>query len=184
MMLKNKLLVLALFLLQLFNLHSQYPNDQFWYDNEGDLKNHFVLNEITFQLAKSSLLDCKTYHCNDYEQEHERITINTLDSLGKILNQTEGKFEIRVHTDCRGSKQSSIRLSEARAKSIIDYLITNHDMDKERLKAVGMEDIEPRIIKDGNITLACDYIISNSNKEQQEIYHQLNRRVEVVRIVQ
>ena len=181
---KNKLFILGLFLSQLFSLYSQFPNDQIWYDNEGDLKNHFVVNNITFQLAKRSLLDCKTYNCNDYEQKHEIITINTLDSLGRILNQTEGKFEIRVHTDCRGSKQMSIKLSEARAKSIIDYLITNHNIDKERLKAIGMDDIEPRKLEDGNITLTCDYIFNQKSKEQQEIYHLLNRRVEVVRIVE
>ena len=51
-------------------------------------------------------------------------------------------IEIRSHTDKRGNDDYNMTLSEARAKSVVDYLVAN-GIAKERLVAVGKGETEP-----------------------------------------
>ena len=66
------------------------------------------------------------------------------------------------HTDATGSLESNIELSERRAESVLNRLISAHSVDAERISAKGIGFLSPRA--------------SNSSAEGRK----LNRRVEAV----
>jgi len=66
--------------------------------------------------------------------------------VGKALNTNKlaaFNFVIEGHADPRGSPQLNWRLSEGRAAQVRQYLVVNHGIRAERLKAVGKGDQEP-----------------------------------------
>lgn len=84
----------------------------------------------------------------------------TLDSLVMFLNQNPNmEIEIGAHTDNKGTDEYNITLSQARAKSVVDYLISK-EIPKKRLSAKGYGETKP--------------ITTNDTDEGR----QLNRRTE------
>jgi outer membrane protein OmpA-like peptidoglycan-associated protein len=101
-----------------------------------------------------------------------------LDKLVKFLNLNNNLMvEIRSHTDERGRDTYNLKLSDRRAKSVVDYLIDN-GIETSRLNAIGLGETEPVIILiDGKeVELTPEFIYSNTDDEVQETYHQRNRR--------
>ena len=102
-----------------------------------------------------------------------------LDKVVEFLELNNNlKIEIRSHTDERGSDSYNEKLSQARAESVVNYLI-EHGIPMERLVPKGYGEKMPAEVpdKEGNIvTLTPDYIYSLEDKELQEEYHQRNRR--------
>ena len=102
-----------------------------------------------------------------------------LDNLIEFLELNSNlKIEIRSHTDERGNDQYNMILSDARAKSVVDYLVAN-GIPRERLVPKGYGETLPAEVpdEDGNmITLTPEFIYSNPDKNKQEEYHQRNRR--------
>ncbi|MFL5752812.1 MAG: OmpA family protein, partial [Bacteroidia bacterium] len=85
---------------------------------------------------------------------------NELERLTKLLNDVPTlKIEISGHTDSRGSDDHNLKLSQARAQSVVDYLI-GKGIGKDRLKAAGYGETKP--------------IAANDTEENL----QLNRRTE------
>jgi len=83
-----------------------------------------------------------------------------LDNLIKLMNDNPNiKIEISGHTDNIGSAAYNQKLSEARAKAVVDYLV-EHGIDRSRLSYMGYGFEKP--------------IASNDTEEGR----QLNRRVE------
>lgn len=83
-----------------------------------------------------------------------------LNRLLKLINEnTTMIIEISGHTDNKGSDTYNQKLSENRAKAVVDYL-TEKGIDKERLEFKGYGETEP--------------VASNETEEGQ----QLNRRIE------
>ena len=71
----------------------------------------FVLRNIFFETDKSILTP------KSYEE---------LNNLLKILNDNPNmRIEISGHTDIVGGAAYNMRLSDARAKAVVDYLISN-----------------------------------------------------------
>lgn len=63
-----------------------------------------------------------------------------LDAIGEALASPElatSKFVISGHTDITGSFDYNLRLSKRRADSVKLYLVSAHDVEPQRLKAVG-----------------------------------------------
>lgn len=86
-----------------------------------------------------------------------------LDSLVKILNQNPSiTIEIASHTDSRSDEQYNLKLSQKRAESCVDYLLSK-GIEKKRLTAVGYG--ESRLMNDCADGVDCT--------EEQ---HQQNRR--------
>jgi outer membrane protein OmpA-like peptidoglycan-associated protein len=86
------------------------------------------LNNITFE-TNSSELNIESY--------------NELNSVVDLMTQNpEIKVEISAHTDDIGSDTYNQRLSEKRAKSVLDYLI-QHDVDKTKLISAGYGESQP-----------------------------------------
>jgi outer membrane protein OmpA-like peptidoglycan-associated protein len=53
------------------------------------------------------------------------------------------RFAVEGHADPRGRHDYNLRLSQARAESVVDYLTTRHRIERDRLKPVGKGDTEP-----------------------------------------
>lgn len=88
------------------------------------------------------------------------------------------RVEIRSHTDERGSDAYNLKLSQGRAKSVVDYLIEN-GIEQERLLPKGYGESEPAVIEteEGEeVTLTPEYIYSLQSEDKQDEYHQRNRR--------
>jgi outer membrane protein OmpA-like peptidoglycan-associated protein len=64
-----------------------------------------------------------------------------LDELGKALTSpklADFKFRVEGHTDTVGAPDMNKTLSEQRANSVADYLVTKFGIDRSRLTPVGM----------------------------------------------
>lgn len=89
-----------------------------------------VLKNIFFETAKWDLLP------------QSKVELATLiDFLNK---NPKVKIEIGGHTDSRGTNASNLTLSQNRAKSVYDYLITN-GIDKTRLSYKGYAFTRPKV---------------------------------------
>lgn len=69
-----------------------------------------------------------------------------VDKLGRALNThplTEFRFAVEGHADPRGAPEYNVRLSEARAESVLRYLVAQHGIGEHRLRAVGKGSTEP-----------------------------------------
>jgi outer membrane protein OmpA-like peptidoglycan-associated protein len=68
-----------------------------------------------------------------------------LDVVGHALQSNQlasYRFIIEGHADPRGNPQSNLLLSQARAEAVVDYLVAQHGLTRERLNAVGKGDTE------------------------------------------
>lgn len=68
-----------------------------------------------------------------------------LDVVGQALQADQlltYKFVIEGHADPRGNHEDNMRLSQARAESVVDYLVARHGVARDRLSAVGKGDTE------------------------------------------
>lgn len=82
----------------------------------------FVLQEIFFEYDKSTILQQSFF---------ELMRLTSL--MEKYPDMT---IEVRGHTDAKGSDSYNLRLSENRAKSVVDYLVSK-GVNPKRLKYKG-----------------------------------------------
>jgi OOP family OmpA-OmpF porin len=107
------------------------------------------------------------------EYDFDRATLRpesqkVLDDLVAFLELNDNiSVEIASHTDTRGSDIYNLNLSQARAKSCVDYLISK-GIAPERLQAKGYGETQP-LISDKEIA-------AMPTKEESEAAHQKNRR--------
>ena len=88
-------------------------------------------NKIFFQTAKAGILS---------------DSFGLLDDVAaQIISCAEARFEVAGHTDSDGSESFNQRLSEARAKSVVDYLV-NAGVSADRLNAVGYGETNPVVV--------------------------------------
>lgn len=116
----------------------------------------------------------------DFDSANLRpVSKKILDNLLEFLELNDNLIvEIRSHTDIRGEDDYNLVLSEARAKSVVDYLI-EHGIPMERLRPKGYGESMPAEIADeeGNIqVMSPEYIASLPTKAEREEAHQRNRR--------
>lgn len=126
-----------------------------------------------------------------YEFDKATLTAESeasLDELIGLLNLNPNvTIELSSHCDYKGSDEYNIRLSQARAESVVNYLIKG-GIEAERLTAKGYGEEKPKIIHKKltekipflkeNDVLTEDFIKNLEDEEQQEICNQLNRRTE------
>ena len=110
-----------------------------------------------------------------------------LDKLVVLLNENPHvTIQLAAHCDYKGSAEYNIRLSQRRAESVVNYLISK-GIKKERLSPKGYGKTSPKVIKrkltekytflKENDVLTEDYVRTLS-PEAQDICNQLNRRTE------
>ncbi|MEK7719865.1 MAG: OmpA family protein [Bacteroidota bacterium] len=115
-------------------------------------------------------------------------SIASLDTLVSLLKENPTvTIELMAHTDCRGNDADNLILSQKRAQSVVDYLISKN-IQQERLTAKGYGEKVPKTVdarmvkanaflKKGEV-LSCQFIEALKKDEEREICHQLNRRTE------
>ena len=126
-----------------------------------------------------------------YEYNKATLTASStaaLDELVALLDLNPNvTIELAAHCDNRGGDKYNQRLSQARAESVVSYLLEK-GIEKERLSAVGYGEGTPKTVtkkmteeytflKEGDV-LTESFIKALDREEEQEICHQLNRRTE------
>lgn len=114
---------------------------------KGDI---FKLENIFYDLNKSTL---------------RPESMLALDKLADFIIKNEVKIELSSHTDARGSDAYNLKLSQARAQSCVDYLISK-GVKKSQMIAKGYG--ETKLINRCKNNVTCP-----------EELHQENRRTEV-----
>lgn len=93
------------------------------------------------EVGKSVVLRNIFFDTNKYELRPESKT--ELDRLKSILIENpQIRMEISGHTDSDGSAELNAKLSENRAKSVVDYLV-NEGIDQSRLTYMGYGESKP-----------------------------------------
>ncbi|MCE1198591.1 MAG: OmpA family protein [Marinilabiliales bacterium] len=115
-------------------------------------------------------------------------SIASLDTLVSLLKQNPTvAIELMSHTDCRGNDADNQILSQKRAQSVVDYLISK-GIQQARLMAKGYGEKGPKTVTASMAKsnpflrrgqqLTCTYIESLKKEEEREICHRYNRRTE------
>lgn len=142
----------------------------------------FALASITHPV----LIDNILYEYNKATLTQESTV--SLDELVKLLNLNPNvTIELSSHCDYRGGDAYNVRLSQARAESVVEYLVKN-GIEAERLTAVGYGEGRPKevtkkmtekyaFLKEGDV-LTEKFINALETEEQKDICNQLNRRTE------
>lgn len=89
-------------------------------------------------------------------------------------------IELAAHTDCRGSMEDNLLLSQRRAQACVDYLVKEKGIDPKRLVAKGYGEGNPLRLE--HKTVLSEVYITAQPENQREALHQLNRRT-VFRII-
>ncbi|MCF6170887.1 MAG: OmpA family protein [Bacteroidales bacterium] len=132
-----------------------------------------VLPDIYYDFAKWDLLP-------QYEDSLQVLVEIMVDNPKLVI-------ELSSHTDARGSDKYNKELSQKRAKSAVDYLISQ-GINEERMVAKGYGEQQPRLLnkdfeRDGFLfaegtKLTESYIRKLRTEQSREAAHQLNRRTE------
>ena len=126
----------------------------------------------------------------EYDFDSDKLRPESMAILDKLYDFLELNnniiVEINSHTDQRGSDKYNQNLSERRAKSCVNYLISK-GLNPARLVARGFGESEPAFLKDENkdyvlnengerIVLTEEYIESKPTEQEREELYQRNRR--------
>ncbi len=112
----------------------------------------------------------------------------SLDNLVETLNDNPNvTIELMSHTDSRGTPADNQELSQKRAQSVVDYLISK-GIETDRLEAKGYGEAQPKVVDEKVISqydfLELEEVLTESfinqlvSPELQEKAHQVNRRTE------
>lgn len=146
-------------------------------EKEGYLKREIYVDPSFTDMAKLDLsLDPKlkkndTFTYNDILFDYDKAdllpaSVGTLNRLADLLLANQGAVvELSAHTDCRGSDSYNERLSQRRAESAVNYLVSL-GVDENRIIAKGYG--EKRLKNRCNDGVTCT-----------EEEHLVNRRVEI-----
>lgn len=97
------------------------------------------------------MLENVYYDYDKWELKPESYT--ELDKLVTMLNANPaGKIEVSAHTDSKGTDAYNMKLSERRAKSVMDYLVSK-GIDASRLQSKGYGEsmpVAPNTNEDGS----------------------------------
>jgi peptidoglycan-associated lipoprotein len=152
-------------------------------EKSKDLTRNFVMKPIPRKpvVLPDILYDLDKYDLKPQFQDSLQGLISTLDANENIV------IELASHTDTRGSDERNDILSQRRAQSVVDYLISR-GIDPDRLMAKGYGKRVPRVLtkditKDGFLfktgTVITDSLINTfPTTAQKEAAHSLNRRTE------
>ena len=125
-----------------------------------------------------------------YEYNKATLTASSATALDELVSMLELNsnvtIELAAHCDNRGSDSYNKKLSQARAESVMKYLVEK-GIEQERLTAVGYGEGTPKTVtkkmtelytflKEGDVL--TEAFIKTLDKDEQEICHQLNRRTE------
>ena len=104
-----------------------------------------------------------------------------------LIDNPTVTIEIMSHTDTRNTEEYNMVLSQKRAQSVVNYLVSK-GIDIERLTAKGYGKSSTKVVDEAIVAqypflkagtqLTEQFVNSLPNDEQREIPHQINRRTE------
>jgi outer membrane protein OmpA-like peptidoglycan-associated protein/tetratricopeptide (TPR) repeat protein len=128
-----------------------------------------VMGKVTVGTDLAKLIDLNSIYYDYMKWSIRPDAAKELDKIVKVMQDNPKiKIELGSHTDTRGSADKNMTLSERRAKSAVDYIISK-GIASNRIKAKGYGESKP-LIKDAEI--------SKLKGADFEKAHQLNRRTE------
>ena len=147
--------------------------------------------EHVLQFPLASMTDPVLIRNVFYEFDSAELTDSStiaLDSLATLLEENPSvTIELSSHCDYRGRDEYNLRLSQRRAESVVNYLISK-GLPASRLTPVGYGESRPKIVTRRQAeqnpflqvgdTLTESFILALPNEEQQEACNALNRRTE------
>lgn len=145
----------------------------------------YYVDFVLYSLDKPSVLENIFY---DFDKaalrDESKVQLDELITLMEINPNVT--IELSSHTDRKGSQEYNQKLSQRRAQSVIDYLITR-GIKEDRLVVAGYGKAQPKEVTK-NIVKTADFLkegeiltpefIEELPLEQQEIADQINRRTE------
>lgn len=136
---------------------------------DGKHNNITLFNEKSLRLENQT--EDNTYVYNEIFYDFDKSEIRpdakpVLNRIATFLNENPYiPVELGSHTDCRGTDEYNMKLSERRAKSAVDYLISQ-GVDESRIYSKGYGETQP-VIKEADMP---------ENAALAKPLHQLNRR--------
>lgn len=150
-------------------------------DNEVKLSYTTVLDKV--EKNRTFVVDNIYYDYNKWD-----IRPDAEPELDKIIEMLKDnpdiKIELSSHTDTRGNDDANMKLSQKRAESAVNYIVTKGKIDPSRIIAKGYGETVPRRLtankgsfKEGD-EMTDAFIKELENDDLKEEAHQLNRRTE------
>ncbi|OFY88272.1 MAG: hypothetical protein A3K10_07230, partial [Bacteroidetes bacterium RIFCSPLOWO2_12_FULL_31_6] len=108
-------------------------------ENDNEIKWRKDSVEITCNFEKNKPYQINNIH---FETGSSLLQVSSFIALDSLFNQqnrstsAEDSIIISGHTDSEGDEEDNLKLSEARAKVVADYLITK-GFERERIKYIG-----------------------------------------------
>ncbi len=119
-----------------------YFSDRFFLANENADSN-FVKDIPLEPIVVNASIELKNIEFETGSAKLQQASFTELDKLVNLLKENEGvKVEIGGHTDNVGNAAENLKLSQSRAKSVVDYLITK-GIAPQRLIAKGYGSTKP-----------------------------------------
>ncbi len=107
-----------------------------------------------------------------FEYKSAEITVRAALELEKVITVMKKypniKIHIKAHTDCIGSDQYNLKLSQARAKATRDYIVEN-GIDPSRVTAEGVGEKEPVVKCKMKDCRKCPDVIRAKNRRSEFI---------------
>jgi peptidoglycan-associated lipoprotein len=170
-------------------VYDGYLLNKFEFSTKGVNENKYWTSNIAIE----KIVINKTYDVPDIFYDFAKATLRpesmvALDSLVMFLEDNiKITVEIMSHTDRVGGDDANMRLSDARAKSVVDYLVSK-GIEKERLTSKGYGESVPHTVNaeqaakfdflnEGDV-LTEEFINGLANKEQTDAADQINRRTQ------
>ena len=158
---------------------------------EIDIDTSSVSREHVLQFPLASMTDPVLIRNVFYEFDSAELTegsTTSLDSLTTLLKENPGvTIELSSHCDYRGKDDYNLRLSQKRAESVVNYLVSK-GLPAERMIPVGYGESRPKIVTrriaeqnpflQVGDTLTESFILALPDEAQQEACNALNRRTE------
>ena len=108
----------------------------------------YGLEEISDMISKGEDVTGKTItavNAINFDFGSDKITAESyayLDELLQVLKRTGAKIKVNGHTDNVGADAANLKLSQDRAKAVVNYLV-GHGIDKKRIEFEGVGSKRP-----------------------------------------
>lgn len=117
--------------------------DTVFVEKVADIETRF--NECQFECDKAVLSEDAKFVLHD---------------LAKILKSNENmRLEIAGHTSSEGNPDHNLKLSEARAAAVVEFLVNREGIDASRLKSVGYGSSKPKDVNNLAVNRRTEFVV-------------------------
>ena len=155
----------------------------------ANFRQDFVLKKIVKEMRMPLVL----FNLDKYDLAHPSNPKDSLEFLVKVMSESPNiTVELSAHTDYRSDAKYNQTLSFNRAKTCVDYLITEKGIDPNRISPAGYGESRPSVLQT-DVTVPSGKIVPietilsqkwidkefpvKKNKDDYEYLMQINRRV-------